>query len=32
MIETPRADGGWLRRVAATPDARIRLVCLPHAG
>lgn len=32
MIETPRAEGGWLRRIAAAPDARIRLVCLPHAG
>ncbi len=32
MIETPRDEGGWLRRIAAAPDARIRLVCLPHAG
>lgn len=32
MIETPRDEGGWLRRVAAAPDPRIRLVCLPHAG
>ncbi|UKF80741.1 thioesterase II family protein [Clavibacter californiensis] len=32
MIETPRAEGGWLRRVAPAPDARIRLLCLPHAG
>ncbi|CCE74269.1 thioesterase II family protein [Clavibacter nebraskensis] len=32
MIDTPRAAPGPLRRLAAAPDARIRLVCLPHAG
>ncbi|WP_330257831.1 thioesterase II family protein [Streptomyces murinus] len=26
------ADGLWIRRFHPRPDARVRLVCLPHAG
>ncbi|MDA3804713.1 alpha/beta fold hydrolase [Clavibacter sp. CT19] len=32
MIDTPRIEDAWLRRIQAAPAPRIRLVCLPHAG